>query len=67
MSSELPVRPGTAPSSLAADPVAPHRVTLDERGSFCFAACSCGWFAPGRRSRDRARRDIDEHLLAEAE
>ncbi|MGK4582406.1 hypothetical protein [Kitasatospora sp. HPMI-4] len=62
MSSELPAHSGAAPSSLLADSASPHRVTVEERGSFCFANCSCGWFAPGRRSRDRARRDIETHL-----
>ncbi|WP_244305744.1 hypothetical protein [Kitasatospora cheerisanensis] len=38
-----------------------HRTEVAERGSFCFAQCSCGWFAPGRRSRDKARRDAAEH------
>ncbi|WP_329566482.1 hypothetical protein [Kitasatospora sp. NBC_01266] len=42
----------------------PHRVQISERGSFAHASCDCGWFAPGRRSRDRARRDADEHLAA---
>ncbi|WP_345698475.1 hypothetical protein [Kitasatospora terrestris] len=55
MNSEPPARVGTAPS-------AAHRAVVEERGSFCFATCSCGWFAPGRRSRDRARRDVGEHL-----
>ncbi|WP_329582592.1 hypothetical protein OG500_21440 [Kitasatospora sp. NBC_01250] len=39
-----------------------HRTEVSERGSFAHAACSCGWFAPARRSRDRARRDAAEHL-----
>ncbi|MFJ5922845.1 hypothetical protein ACIQF6_09590 [Kitasatospora sp. NPDC092948] len=38
-----------------------HRAEVVERGSFCFAQCDCGWFAPGRRSRDKARRDAAEH------
>ncbi|WP_263104162.1 hypothetical protein [Kitasatospora sp. DSM 101779] len=54
MSSDVPAESAPAPP-------AAHRVALEERGSFCFASCSCGWFAPGRRSRDRARRDADEH------
>ncbi|MFD0564734.1 hypothetical protein ACFQ2M_24035 [Kitasatospora saccharophila] len=33
-----------------------------ERGSFSFAQCGCGWSAPGRRSRDKSRRDAAEHL-----
>ncbi|MDH6141393.1 MULTISPECIES: hypothetical protein [Kitasatospora] len=46
------------------DPQAPggHLAEVTERGSFAFAACSCGWFAPARRSRDKARRDVAEHL-----
>ncbi|WUK17042.1 hypothetical protein OG871_21185 [Kitasatospora sp. NBC_00374] len=51
----MPAQPGAAP-------VSDHRVSVDERGSFCFAGCSCGWVAPARRSRDRARRDAAEHL-----
>ncbi|MFD7644944.1 hypothetical protein ACFV4P_30325 [Kitasatospora sp. NPDC059795] len=39
-----------------------HRAEVVERGSFTFAQCACGWFAPGRRSRDKARRDAAEHL-----
>ncbi|MEV4616195.1 hypothetical protein AB0K43_26905 [Kitasatospora sp. NPDC049258] len=54
MYSERPVEPGAVPTS-------DHRVSVDERGSFAFAGCSCGWFAPARRSRDRARRDAAEH------
>ncbi|WP_280719153.1 hypothetical protein [Kitasatospora sp. MAP5-34] len=56
----MPVRTGAAPESV-------HRVTIEERGSFCFATCSCGWFAPGRRSRDRSRRDASEHLAQEGQ
>ncbi|MER5865687.1 hypothetical protein [Kitasatospora sp. NPDC002040] len=42
-----------------------HQVTVDERGSFTFAHCTCGWSAPARRSRDRSRRDATEHLAEE--
>ncbi|WP_377270561.1 hypothetical protein [Peterkaempfera sp. SMS 1(5)a] len=38
-----------------------HHVDVTETGSFCTARCSCGWYAPARRSRDRARRDAAEH------
>ncbi|MGW4381854.1 hypothetical protein [Kitasatospora sp. NPDC004531] len=38
-----------------------HRPEVVERGSFCFAQCDCGWYAPGRRSRDKARRDAAGH------
>ncbi|WP_407912233.1 hypothetical protein [Kitasatospora sp. NE20-6] len=55
MRSELHVGSGPAPTDT-------HRVAVEERGSFSFAVCSCGWFAPARRSRDKARRDADEHL-----
>lgn len=41
-----------------------HLVEVVERGSFSFAHCTCGWFAPGRRSRDKSRRDAAEHLAA---
>ncbi|GLW70466.1 hypothetical protein Kpho02_27650 [Kitasatospora phosalacinea] len=40
-----------------------HRAEVVERGSFSFAHCSCGWSAPGRRSRDKSRRDAAGHLL----
>ncbi|MFJ6217226.1 hypothetical protein ACIQGZ_28425 [Streptomyces sp. NPDC092296] len=38
-----------------------HQVAVSESGSFCTARCGCGWYAPARRSRDRARRDAAEH------
>ncbi|MFI5531350.1 hypothetical protein ACIA8O_22745 [Kitasatospora sp. NPDC051853] len=38
-----------------------HRVTVEERGSFSTARCTCGWHAPARRSRDKSRRDGAEH------
>ncbi|AXI78321.1 hypothetical protein [Peterkaempfera bronchialis] len=41
-----------------------HQVEVSENGSFCTARCTCGWFAPARRSRDRARRDATEHTAA---
>ncbi|MFE9424404.1 hypothetical protein ACFYNO_15710 [Kitasatospora sp. NPDC006697] len=43
-------------------PPAGHRAVVVERGSFAHAVCDCGWFAPARRSRDKARRDVAEHL-----
>ncbi|MFC9330947.1 hypothetical protein [Kitasatospora sp. NPDC057015] len=55
MHSELPASPGTAQ-------MPDHRVEITERGSFCFAGCSCGWFRPARRSRELARREAAEHL-----
>ncbi|WP_157537843.1 hypothetical protein [Kitasatospora azatica] len=44
------------------DTAAGHRVEVTERGSFALALCSCGWSAPARRSRDKARRDAAAHL-----
>ncbi|MFI0944359.1 hypothetical protein [Streptomyces sp. NPDC021020] len=38
-----------------------HHASVTERGSFATARCSCGWHGPARRSRDRARRDAQEH------
>ncbi|MDX3233736.1 hypothetical protein [Streptomyces sp. ME19-01-6] len=38
-----------------------HRTTTVEKGSFCTARCSCGWFGPARRSRDKARTDAAGH------
>ncbi|MEY9962765.1 hypothetical protein ABIA33_000791 [Streptacidiphilus sp. MAP12-16] len=45
-----------------ADAGVTHETTVAEKGSFSAARCSCGWFAPARRSRDRARKDADEHV-----
>ncbi|MGW3078552.1 hypothetical protein [Kitasatospora sp. NPDC001132] len=55
MHSELPVAPGTAR-------MPEHRLAISERGSFAFATCSCGWYAPARRSRDLSRREGADHL-----
>ncbi|MFI6447868.1 hypothetical protein [Kitasatospora sp. NPDC050543] len=54
---ELPPLSGAALTS-------EHRVEISERGSFCFARCSCGWYSPARRSRDLARREGAAHLAA---
>ncbi|GHF84363.1 hypothetical protein [Kitasatospora xanthocidica] len=56
MHSELPAAPGTR--------MPEHRLAISERGSFAFATCSCGWYAPARRSRDLARREGNDHLVA---
>ncbi|MFF7458594.1 hypothetical protein [Kitasatospora sp. NPDC008115] len=56
MHSELPAGPGTC--------MPEHRVAISERGSFCYATCSCGWYSPARRSRDLTRREADDHLAA---
>jgi len=45
---------------------AEHITSVAERGAFAVAHCSCGWYAPARRSRDRARRDADEHSIETA-
>jgi hypothetical protein len=38
---------------------------VDERGAFAYAACpECDWRGPGRRSRDRARKDLRHHIAA---
>ena len=58
--------PAETPSSAPATPVrAEHRTTVGEAGSFSTARCDCGWFAPARRSRDKARRDAEKHLAEE--
>ena len=44
----------------------PRSQGVDEHGAFAFASCSvCGWRGPGRRSRERARTDLERHLAAE--
>ena len=41
----------------------PQQKDVDERGSFAYAWCEhCGWEGPARRSRGRARKDLDAHL-----
>ncbi|MFJ2776667.1 MULTISPECIES: hypothetical protein [unclassified Kitasatospora] len=59
MHSELPAAPGTTR-------MPEHRVEIDERGSFSFATCACGWFSPARRSRDLSRREAADHLTEHA-
>nr|WSZ96976.1 hypothetical protein OH820_16045 [Streptomyces sp. NBC_00857] len=39
----------------------PHTTSTVERGAFCLARCTCGWWGPARRSRDRARTDTTSH------
>ena len=40
---------------------------VDEQGAFAFAICPvCGWRGPGRRSRDRARKDLGHHDAEDA-
>ncbi|MBB4924194.1 hypothetical protein [Kitasatospora kifunensis] len=56
---------GESEDASEADPAADHhQIEISERGSFAHAGCDCGWFAPARRSRDRARRDAAEHRAA---
>jgi len=44
----------------------PRPQGVDEHGAFAFASCPvCGWRGPGRRSRERARKDLKHHLAAE--
>ncbi|WP_145904926.1 hypothetical protein [Kitasatospora viridis] len=54
--------PGELGPAVGPEPPGGHRAEVTERGAFAFAVCDCGWFAPGRRSRDKARRDVAEHL-----
>jgi len=51
--------PSVPPTGAPAD--ATHTSTIVEKGSFSTAHCSCGWFAPARRSRDKARADAAAH------
>ena len=44
----------------------PKSQGVDEHGAFAFASCPvCGWRGAGRRSRERARKDLKHHLAAE--
>ncbi|WP_190129918.1 hypothetical protein [Streptomyces mashuensis] len=43
---------------------AEHTTTTTERGSFCTARCSCGWYGPARRARSLAREDAEQHERA---
>lgn len=47
--------PGADPAALT------HRTTIDEKGSFATARCTCGWVSSARRSRDKARKDAAKH------
>ncbi|MEP6650943.1 MAG: hypothetical protein ABJA74_13705 [Lapillicoccus sp.] len=52
--------PTTAPEAAASAGLESDGV--DEQGGFAFADCPvCGWRGPGRRSRDRARKDLRHH------
>jgi hypothetical protein len=40
---------------------------VNEEGAFAFATCPvCAWRGPARRSRARARKDLEHHLAADA-
>jgi hypothetical protein len=52
--------PGEESDLAGDDPSA--ALLLEERGSFTHAVCLvCGWSGPGRRSRERARKDVVGH------
>ena len=57
-----PTDPSAEGQGGGAASVAVHTTTVVEKGSFCTAHCSCGWYAPARRSRDKARKDAAQHL-----
>ncbi|MFC1409525.1 hypothetical protein ACEZCY_09455 [Streptacidiphilus sp. N1-12] len=60
--------PGSVPVSLpVSPPAAGHLATVVEKGSFSTASCGCGWSAPARRSRDKARKDAAQHTAQQAE
>ena len=41
----------------------PKSQGVDEHGAFAYASCPvCGWRGAGRRSRERARKDLKHHL-----
>jgi hypothetical protein len=45
------------------EPPATGSTGVSEQGAFAFATCPvCGWRGPGRRSRERARQDLTDHL-----
>lgn len=60
-----PSRPGTVVQ--VSEPTstrhcAGHTTSISERGSFCTARCTCGWYGPARRARSLARADAETHL-----
>lgn len=55
-----PTAPPTPPVPSA------HATRIAEKGSFTTAHCTCGWFAPARRSRDKARKDARQHTAEAA-
>ncbi|MEU0248730.1 hypothetical protein ABZ192_31305 [Streptomyces sp. NPDC006235] len=38
-----------------------HRTTTQDKGRFCMARCTCGWYGPARRARSQARTDAENH------
>ncbi|WSV97881.1 hypothetical protein OG509_17735 [Streptomyces sp. NBC_01006] len=57
----LDVAPHSRPTERPPTGHTGHTTSTAERGSFCLAACTCGWRGPARRSRDLARKDADRH------
>jgi hypothetical protein len=57
----MPKRPRPAVDGVEAPVATPDGVA--EQGAFAFASCPvCGWRGAGRRSRERARKDLKHHL-----
>jgi hypothetical protein len=55
------IAPAAVPLTTAAAISTLHATSTVERGSFCLARCTCGWYGPARRARDRARSDAENH------
>ena len=56
----------TKPSPVVVDGAGSGPDGVVEQGAFAFAICPvCGWRGPGRRSRDRARKDLGHHDAAD--
>ncbi|MFC1420162.1 hypothetical protein [Streptacidiphilus cavernicola] len=53
--------PAAEPPGTGTAPTPAHTTRIAEKGSFSTAHCSCGWYAPARRSRDKSRRDAAQH------
>jgi hypothetical protein len=53
---------GNGPREVVEAPT-PTSEGVDEQGAFAYASCPvCGWRGAGRRSRERARKDLKHHL-----
>ena len=56
----------TKPSPVVVDGAGSRSDGVVEQGAFAYAICPvCGWRGPGRRSRDRARKDLRHHEAAD--